>query len=73
MYLLHRLPLLRLLPIILPILWLLLPLLSGLRSELKRDDLRNNDKIGLGKEKENMKALSPIPKACVCGFIWSTG
>ena len=33
------------------------------RGELKRDNLRNRDKDGLRKEKkENMKALSPIPR-----------
>ena len=33
------------------------------RGELKRDNLRNRDRVGLGKEKkENMKALSPIPR-----------
>ena len=68
MYLLRRLPLLRLLPIILPILWLiLLPLLlSGLHStEASRD------RVGLGKEKEeNMKALLPIPKPV---FVDSSG
>ena len=33
------------------------------RGELKRDNLRNRDRAGLGKEKkENMKALSPIPR-----------
>jgi hypothetical protein len=32
------------------------------RGELKRDNLRNRDRGGLGKEKENVKALSPIPR-----------
>ena len=33
------------------------------RGELKRDNLRNRDRAGLGKEKkESMKALSPIPR-----------
>jgi hypothetical protein len=33
------------------------------RGELKRDNLRNRDRVGLVKEKkENMKALSPIPR-----------
>jgi hypothetical protein len=33
------------------------------RGELKRDNLRNRDRVGLSKEKkENMKTLSPIPR-----------
>lgn len=33
------------------------------RAELKRDNLRNRDRVGLSKEKEeNMKVLSPIPR-----------
>ena len=43
------------------------------RGELKRDNLRNRDRVGVVKErKENMKALSPIPRPVFVPHIQSS-